>query len=98
MDVPTVYTVEVPMTSEDRTGHGYHVFTGPAANARQALEAARTAWQRAQEQLAAGGEVPRAGGMHWCARAARPGWTPDWDRAAARMRTLFAFDTAFETC
>ncbi|MEV6683141.1 hypothetical protein AB0N09_40745 [Streptomyces erythrochromogenes] len=93
MDVPTVYTVEVPMTSDDRTGHGYHVFTGHAANAHQALTAARAAWSRAHDHLAAGHDVPRATGTHWCARAVRPGWTLDWDRADARMRTLFSFDT-----
>ncbi|MEV7169456.1 hypothetical protein AB0O18_07160 [Streptomyces sp. NPDC093224] len=89
MDVPTLCTVEVPMTSRDRSARGFHVFTGPAAGPRQALAAAHAAWRSAREHLAAGREVPRAGGREWCARAVRPDWCLEWDRAGARIRDPF---------
>ncbi|MFG2292856.1 hypothetical protein [Streptomyces sp. NPDC048603] len=98
MAVPTLYTVEVPMTSGDRTGRGCHVFTGLAGTPRQAVSAAYDAWRSAQDHLAAGRDVPRATGQDWCARAVRPDWSLDWDRADARIRDPFSFALRFAAC
>ncbi|MER7759186.1 hypothetical protein [Streptomyces sp. NPDC097619] len=97
MSVRTVYSVEVPMVSTDRGRSGSHVFTGHADDARQALEAARAAWHRAQEHLAAGRDVPRAAGFGWSARGVRAGWSPDWGRATARPRSPGSLAASFGT-
>ncbi|MGW5001600.1 hypothetical protein ACWEP8_28470 [Streptomyces hydrogenans] len=91
MSFPTVFAVEVPTISADGAHRGRHVFTGHADDARQAPAAARAAYHRARALLDSGQDVPRPPDGAWCARAIRPGWALEWDKAAARTwrRPLF---------
>ncbi|WP_327250021.1 hypothetical protein [Streptomyces sp. NBC_01320] len=78
------YEVDVPMhhcTNQSR--HGLHAFTGPATGARDALTAARAAYDRAAQHVAASSTVPDAPGDGWAVRGLRPDWVLDWQKATA---------------
>lgn len=76
------YEVDVPI--RNTTGaSGLHVFTGQAANRREAVRIAHEVYDAARAAQQAGHNIPSKRSDGWGARGVRPGWEPDWSAATA---------------
>ncbi|MGV9883337.1 hypothetical protein [Streptomyces sp. NPDC003006] len=79
------YQVDVPIHhATDPERRGLHVFTGRAAGESEALAAAHNAYDRAVQQMSAGGPAPDDSSDGWAAGGLRPDWVLDWHKATVK--------------
>jgi hypothetical protein len=78
-----VYEVDVPTRNHGTGQRGLHIVTGEADSPTDAVRIAQEVYDAAVAAQQAGLEIPYKRPDGWGARAARPGWDPDWSAATA---------------
>ncbi|WP_329583640.1 hypothetical protein [Streptomyces sp. NBC_01361] len=83
----SVWEIDVPIEHRlDKTRKGFHVFTGLADDANEAVAAALHACEIARLHAQSGRPIPSGSSRgDWSARGLRTDWELRWDRATKKQ-------------